>query len=98
MAGVTYLVRLLPLLFIRRKITNRFIRSFLYYVPFAVLSAMTFPSLITEATGNLIFGAVAAVVCITLAYFRSSLFAVALGGAISVLVCEVAVNYLIPLL
>jgi branched-subunit amino acid transport protein len=41
MAGVTYMVRLLPILFIRRKIKNRFIRSFLYYIPYAVLTVMT---------------------------------------------------------
>ena len=97
MAGVTYLVRLLPLLFIRREITNRFVRSFLYYVPYAVLTAMTFPSLITEATGSLVYGAVAAAVCIILAYFRRSLITVALGGALSVLLCELVAEYIIPL-
>lgn len=45
MAGVTYLVRMLPLAVFQRKITNRFIRSFLYYVPYAVLGAMTFPAI-----------------------------------------------------
>ena len=96
MAGVTYLIRLLPLLFIRKKITNRFIRSFLYYVPYAVLTAMTFPALVTDATGSLISGAVAAVVCVLLAYFRKSLFTVALGGAASVLICEAVIRYVIP--
>ena len=42
MAAVTYLIRMLPLTLIRRKITNRTLRSFLYYVPYATLSAMTF--------------------------------------------------------
>ena len=44
MAGVTYLVRLLPMLLVRKKITSRFIRSFLYYVPYTVLSVMTVPA------------------------------------------------------
>ena len=43
MAGVTYLVRMLPLVIFRKKIENRFIRSFLHYIPYAVLAAMTFP-------------------------------------------------------
>ena len=88
MAGTTYLIRLLPLLFMRKRITNRFVRSFLYYVPYAVLTAMTLPTLITEATGNLVSGIAATAVCITLAFCRRGLFTVALGGAASVLVCE----------
>lgn len=51
MAAVTYLIRMLPLTLIRRKITNRTLRSFLYYVPYATLSAMTFPAILT-ATGQ----------------------------------------------
>ena len=45
MAGVTYLIRMLPLVLCRKKIENRFIRSFLYYIPYAVLSAMTIPAI-----------------------------------------------------
>ena len=52
MAVVTYLIRMLPLAAFRRRITSRFIRSFLYYVPYAVLSAMTFPAIL-YATGSL---------------------------------------------
>ena len=44
MAGVTYLVRMLPMVLVKKKITNTFIRSFLYYVPYAVLSVMTVPA------------------------------------------------------
>ena len=51
MAGVTYLVRVLPMVIFRKKITNRWIKSFLYYVPYAVLSAMTFPAIFTS-TGS----------------------------------------------
>ena len=47
MAGVTYLVRMLPLVIFKKKITNRFIRSFLYYIPYAVLAAMTFPAILS---------------------------------------------------
>lgn len=55
-AAVTYLIRMLPLTLIRRKITNRTLRSFLYYVPYATLSAMTFPAILT-ATGSAISAA-----------------------------------------
>ena len=51
MAGVTYLVRMLPLAFIRGKLKSRFLKSFLYYVPYAVLGAMTFPA-VFYATGS----------------------------------------------
>ena len=56
MAAVTYLIRMLPLTLIRRKITNRTLRSFLYYVPYATLSAMIFPAILT-ATGSAISAA-----------------------------------------
>ena len=56
MAGTTYLIRLLPMLFIRRKIENRFIKSFLYYIPYAVLAAMTFPAAL-YATGHILSAA-----------------------------------------
>ena len=48
MALVTYLVRVLPIVIFRKKITNRTVKSFLYYVPYAVLSAMTFPAIFTS--------------------------------------------------
>ena len=51
MAGVTYLIRMLPLTLIRREIKNRFLRSFLYYVPYVTLAVMTFPSILS-ATGS----------------------------------------------
>ena len=98
MAVVTYLIRLLPLLFVRKKFNNRFIRSFLYYVPYAVLAAMTFPTLIISATNSIATGIVVAVVCIVVAYFNSSLILVASAGAVSALVSEVIIQYVIPLL
>ncbi|MBE6839868.1 MAG: AzlD domain-containing protein, partial [Ruminococcus sp.] len=53
MAGVTYLIRMIPFSFFRKKIKSRFFRSFLYYIPYAVLSAMTIPA-IFYSTGNMI--------------------------------------------
>ena len=94
MAGVTYLVRLLPMIFVRKKITNRFIRSFLYYVPYAVLAAMTFPAIIFE-TGHLASGIAALVVCVALGFMRRGLITVASGGALTVLVCELIIAFVI---
>lgn len=61
MAGVTYLVRMLPLVLVRGKIKNRFVRSFLYYVPYSVLTAMTLPGILFS-TGSIISAAVGTLV------------------------------------
>ena len=87
MAGVTYLIRLLPLLFIRRRITNKFIRSFLYYVPYTVLSAIAFPAIFLSK-GNLISGILATVVCLLLAYRGRGLITCMVGTILAVLLTE----------
>ena len=87
MAGVTYLLRLLPMLFLRKKITNRFIRSVLYYIPYSVLAVMTVPA-IFFATPHLITSIAAFTCAIILAYFGHSLLVVASGSAVSVFICE----------
>ncbi len=56
MAGVTYLIRVIPFLLINKKIENKFINSFLYYIPYTVLASMTFPAIL-YATGNIISAA-----------------------------------------
>ena len=66
MAAVTYAIRVLPLTLIRKEIKSKFIRSFLYYVPYVTLSVMTFPAII-EATDSPVAGAVAFVSAILLA-------------------------------
>ena len=76
MAVVTYLIRMLPLAFFRKKITNVFFRSFLYYVPFAVLGAMTFPSVL-NATGNLWTSLLGTGVALFLGFKGKSLLTVA---------------------
>ena len=68
MAVVTYAVRALPLTLIRKKIKNRTLRSFLYYVPYVTLSVMTFPAILS-ATGSPISAAAALIVGILAAYF-----------------------------
>ncbi|MBR2474846.1 MAG: AzlD domain-containing protein [Clostridia bacterium] len=87
MAGVTYLVRMLPLVLVKRKIENRFIKSFLYYVPYSVLSVMTVPA-IFAATPSLISAVIGFAVALVLAYFERGLMTVALSGCGAVLATE----------
>lgn len=93
MASVTYLIRMLPLTLIRRKITNRYIRSFLYYVPYATLSAMTFPAILT-ATGSVISAAIGFAAALLPAFRGKSLLTVAVFASAVVLVCELILPYL----
>lgn len=93
MAGVTYLIRLLPLTLIRKKIENQFIRSFLYYVPYATLSAMTFPAILS-ATGSVVSAALGFVIALILAFRGKSLLVVAVFASAAVLVCELILPYI----
>ena len=86
-AGVTYLVRMLPMVLVRKKIQNRFILSFLYYIPYSVLSVMTFPA-VFYSTGNVISAFAGTVVALLLAFFNKSLVTVAGFSALSVFVVE----------
>ena len=87
MALVTYLIRALPLTIFQGKIKNKWLRSFLYYVPYACLSAMTFPA-IFFATQS-VWSAVAGVaIALLLAFFNRSLITVAAGACLAVLVVE----------
>ena len=86
-AGVSFLIRELPLTLIRRPIRNRFLRSFLFYVPYVTLAVMTFPAII-QATQSPAAGAVALVVGIAAAWFGASLFQVAAGCCAVVFVLE----------
>lgn len=87
MAGVTYLLRMVSLVAIRHKIENRFILSFLYYVPYTVLTVMVVPA-VFSATSSLISAAIAFAVMLVLAYLEQGLIKVALGGCATVLVIE----------
>ena len=87
MAGVTYLVRMLPFVLFRRKIENRFIRSFLYYIPYAVLAAMTLPAIL-ESRAGLIPSAAGLIVAVVTAYFELGLLPVALSACSAVFLCE----------
>ena len=80
MALVTYFIRMIPFTFFRKKITNRFFRSFLYYIPYAVLSAMTIPAIFTS-TGSLPTSLAGTAVAVILAYLGKPLIVVALAGS-----------------
>lgn len=87
MACVTYLIRALPLVLIRTEIKSPFIRSFLYYVPYATLAAMTFPAILS-ATDMLLSAVIGFVTALILAFMKRSLIVVAIGASAAVLVVE----------
>lgn len=87
MALTTYLIRVLPLTFFRKPIKSVFLRSFLHYVPYACLSAMTFPAILTS-TATILSGAAALVVAVVLAYRGKSLIVVAVSSSAAVLITE----------
>ncbi len=91
MALTTYLIRMLPLTIFRKPIKSRFIRSFLYYVPYACLTAMTFPSILTSA-GTLAAGIAALVVSVALSYLGKSLVVVALSSSAAVFLVNLVVS------
>ena len=86
-AGVTYLIRFLPLFLVRKRITSRFIRSFLYYVPYVVLSVLAFPAIL-YCTDSMLAGVAAAIACGLLAYFGKSLMTCMLGGILAVIAVQ----------
>ena len=85
MAGVTYIIRAIPLTFFRKKITNRFIRSVLYYIPYSVLSAMTFPY-IFYSTGSFLTALVGTAVALVAALCKRSLLVVAILSCLAVFI------------
>ena len=87
MALTTYLIRMLPLTLFRKPIKSRFIRSFLHYVPYACLTAMTFPAILSS-TEHLMGGAAAFLVAVVLALRGRSLLVVSLGSSAAVLATE----------
>ena len=87
MAGVTYLIRMIPFTLFRKKIKSRFIQSVLYYIPYAVLSAMTFPA-IFYSTDNTVTAAVGTVIAIILAYFKLPLTVVAIAACAAAFLTE----------
>lgn len=87
MAIVTYLTRVIPIIFCKKKLTNKYIQSFLTYLPCGVLAAMVFPD-IFYSTASLVSAIIGTIVAIILAYFRRGLLTVALGGVLTVFIVE----------
>lgn len=83
MAGVTYLIRMLPLTVFRREIKSVFVKSFLHYVPYAVLAAMTLPGVL-ESTGDIRTSVVGTVVAIVMAWRGHGLLTVAIAACVGV--------------
>ena len=87
MAVTTYLIRMLPLTVFRKPIKSRFLKSFLHYVPYACLTAMTFPAILTS-TDTVISGTAALIVAVWLAYKNKSLLTVSLAASAAVMITE----------
>ena len=90
MAGVTYLIRMIPFAAFRKQIKSEFIKSILYYLPYAVLAAMTVPA-IFYSTGNIKSAVVGTVVAIVVAFFEKPLLIVALAAAASGLIADLII-------
>ena len=86
-AGVTYLIRMLPLVLVKKKIQNRFVLSFLHYIPYAVLSVMTIPA-IFYSTGSAISAVLGFITAMILAYFEKSLLQVAAFSCLTELIIK----------
>ena len=93
MAFVTYLSRVTPLVLFRKEINNKFIRSFLAYVPYAVLAAMTVPD-VFFSTSNTISATIGFIAALILSYTEKSLLVVAAGSTVVVLIAETIMNFI----
>lgn len=87
MAAITYLIRMLPLALSKKEITNQYIKSFLYYVPYACLAAMTFPAIL-YSTASLYSALAGLITAIIAAYRGKSLLIVALAACVAVFLVE----------
>lgn len=90
MALVTYLIRALPLTLIRKEIRNPFLKSFIYYVPYVTLAAMTFPAILSS-TGDRASSAAGFAAAVILAYYKRSLMVVASGAVLASLVVKMLI-------
>ena len=90
LAGSTYLIRAIPFALMQKKVTNKYVKSFLYYIPYAVLSAMTLPSAL-YATGNIISGTAGLIVGGFFAYKGKGLTIVAVISCMSAFIIELLI-------
>ena len=88
MAGVTYLIRMLPMTMFQKKIKSRFLKSVLYYIPYTVLSAMTFPT-VFYSTGDIVSAAVGTAVALVLAFLKLPMIVVALSASGAALLVKI---------
>ena len=88
MAGITYFVRMLPFVIFRKKIKNNFLKSFFYYIPYAVLAAMTIPAIL-YSTSDITSAAAGLVVALLLAFFERSLLTVAVGACLAAFLVQI---------
>ncbi len=94
MAGVTYLVRLLPLILIKKQIQNKFILSFLHYIPYSVLAVMTVPAIFYSTT-YVLAAVVGFIVACIISYFEKGLMTVAISACSAVLITELIMGVII---
>lgn len=87
MAAVTYLIRMLPMVLFKREIQNAYVKSFLFYVPYACLAAMTFPAILS-ATSSIVSALAGFGVALIAAYKEKSLLTVALLACAAVFIME----------
>lgn len=91
MAVVTYITRALPLVLCNKKIENKYVRTFLSYLPYGVLAAMVFPEIFVSTAG-IISGTIGTVVAIILAYYKRGLVTVALGATVTAFIVELIIT------
>lgn len=94
MALVTYAVRMVPFVVFRKKLRSKFLKDFLYYVPYAVLGAMTIPA-IFYSTGNIVSAAAGCIIAMLLAFRNKSLLTVAAAACGAAFVTDLIMSYLI---
>ena len=94
MAGVTYLIRVLPYIFMRKEVKNKFFKSFLLYVPYTVLAAMTIPAMLF-ATDNIYSAIAGLVVAVIVALFEKGLLTVAISSCVAVLLVELVQKFVL---
>ena len=94
MALVTYLIRMIPLVVLKKEITNQFVKSFLYYVPYAALASMTFPAILFSTT-QMAAAIAGFAVAVFMSFREKGLLLVALGACIAVFVVEQAMTLIL---
>lgn len=93
MFAVTYVTKAAGLLLVRKKITNKYIQSFLYYIPYSVLAVMVFPGILFS-TASLWSGIAGTAVALILSYFKRGLLVVSVASIATVFIVEQLINFI----